>query len=76
MRQTEILFYARGYCSRREKECKDLYWETFDPKWKKDAEKWSDKFYEINKELDDAWEKETGETKEEVEAYINDPFKL
>lgn len=76
MKQSEILFYARRYCSLKERECKDLYWKTFDSKWKEEADKWSDKFYEVNKELENAWYEETGETKEEVESYINDPFKL
>lgn len=76
MKQSEILYYARRYCNLRERECKDLYWKTFDSKWKEEADKWSDKFYEIDKDLEYTWYRETGEIREEVDDYINDPFKL
>ena len=76
MRQSEILLYARRHCADNEHMYKKMYQESGDESWLAEAKRWDERWTELDRMLVDSWNKETGETKEETEAYVNDPFKL
>lgn len=55
MRQSEILFYARHYCSDKEYQARQMYYESGDKSFLKDAERYNEKWLELDRMLVNAW---------------------
>ena len=55
MRQSEILFYARRYCSDMEYKAKQMCYESGDVSFMKESHKWHEKWLELDRMLVNAW---------------------
>ena len=60
MKQTQILFYARKHCIDMEYKCRQAWYEGHDYSQLEMANDWLEKFHEINKMLNEEYEREMG----------------